>query len=727
MSVLTRASAAEERVELSIGGMHCAGCAATVEAALKRVPGVAGVDVSFAAGLAVVRTLDGKAPVDALAAAVRDAGYSAAAAGATADRAQLRSESLRLTAALALALVTVGASALLHRAGAPAAATRWAGALLAVAAVAGPGRSFVTGAIGSARLRRAGMDLLVAIGANAAAASALLAAAGAIPPEMDHGHAAVWLVAFLRAGKWIEARVRGRALAGLVALLDVLPERARVRTDDGEREVEARALAAGDLLIVLPAERIAADGVVTAGRSTVDESRVTGESEPVAKAAGAEVFAGSINGGGRLEVAVAATGSSSRLGQMAAIVRDALVAKSPAATLAERVAAVFVPSVLLLAALAAVGGALSGAGAATVVARTLATIVISCPCALALATPTAVLAGCGRALRAGILVKDASALEELARVRAVLLDKTGTLTSGRPAVVAVLKMPRGRDAAAVRALASKSGHPMAVAVARHLEAVGAGTAELADLEERAGSGVVGRVDGEEWRLGRPEFAVADARALPESERSLVAAARGGELVGLFEIDDPPRPDAAATVAALRAAGVAVALVTGDRAGPAARVARACSIDEVHAGCSPAQKAELVAERLREGTPTAFVGDGFNDGAALATATVGIAMGGGTGLARAAGRLVLLRERLSDVAEARAIAVATLRVIRQNLFLAAAYNLAAIPWAMGLFARFGAKDPEPAHAGLAMAVSSLAVVLNALRLAPGNWSGRRERG
>jgi Cu+-exporting ATPase len=714
MTVETRASAAERRIELAIRGMHCSACAATVEAALKRVPGVDGAEVSFAAELAVVHVRDGAAPLEALAGAVRAAGYSAAAAGATADRARLRAETRELVVALALAVLTIGAAAWFHGA-------RWTLALLAVAAVAGPGRSFVTGAIAGLRLRRAGMDLLVAIGAGAAAATALLAAAGAIPPTMDHGHAAVWLVAYLRAGKWIEARVRGRASAGLVALLDVLPERARVRAGHGgeERDVEARALAPGDRLVVAPAGRIAADGVVVEGSSTVDESRVTGEAEPVEKGPGAAVFAGSINVGGRLEVEVRATGVSTQLGQMAAIVRDALVAKSPVATLAERVAGVFVPAVLLLAVAAAIGAAAAGAGAATVLARALATVVISCPCALALATPTAVLAGCGRALRSGILVKDAAALEELAHVRTVLFDKTGTLTLGRPAVVAALRMPRGRDAAAVRTLAGASNHPMAAAVARALKEVGAGGAALTEVEEVAGRGVRGRADGEEWRLGRPDFAVADARALPESGRSLVAASRAGELVALFELEDPPRADAAAAVATLRAAGIAVALVTGDRAEPAEGVARACGIDEVHASCSPAQKAELVAERVRSSGPTAFVGDGFNDGAALAKATVGIAMGGGTELARAAGRLVLLRERIGDVAEARAIAVATLRVIRQNLFLAAAYNVVAIPWAMGLFARFGASDLEPAHAGLAMAVSSLAVVLNAARLASRN--------
>jgi Cu+-exporting ATPase len=750
------------RLELAISGMRCAGCSDTVTAALERVPGVEKAEVSYAAGFALVRS-DPRSPppLAALVAAVKAAGYSAAIAGSTAEREAWRADRRAAAVAALLAVVTlvVGSEPVVARLGHRLHA--WAVALLAVGSLLGPGASFLRGAWNQLRVRRGGMDLLVAIGAGAATGSALLAALGLVGHELDHGHAAVWLVAFLRIGKLVESKVRASASSDLLALLDVLPQKARRVATRGdvksEEEVDAASLRVDDLVVVRAAERAAADGVVVDGATSFDESAVTGEPMPVDKRPGDGVSAGSIAVGGRVVVRVTAVGPDSKLGQMAALVRKAMVERAPIASLADRVAAVFVPIVLLLAAATAVGWVVAGAPAATVVARTLATVVISCPCALALATPTALLAGTNVALKRGLLVRDAGVLEALTTVRRVLFDKTGTLTRGRPSVVATLVDRMDDDErTAAAALARASLHPAALAVAeaRSTRTTGGGeSAALVDVEESAGDGVRATWRGRPVRLGKLSFAAPrfDLGALhatsPSSTvRDLTLVAFGvdsGELRALWSLDDELRPTSRAAVAELARRGLAVELVTGDRVEVAQRVGRELGLasDAVHGDCTPAAKAQLVTQRQSGGSPVLFVGDGFNDGAALAAATVGAAIGatngatngaaasrsssdddslarpssGGTDLARAAGRLVLLRGEPVDVVAALDVARATMRVVKQNLVLAALYNVVAIPWAMGLLARFGVTAPEPAAAGLAMAASSLVVVGNAFRL------------
>ncbi len=721
----------ETRLELAVTGMRCAGCSETVGAALKRVPGVESADVSFAAGLALVRGDPGNvAPsIDALVAAVRAAGYDAVPAGATEQRLAWRGE---VKAAGIAAAIAAAAMAVDHF-GEPvdAAVKSWSRSLLALAAIAWPGASFLRGAWQSVKTRHGNMDLLIAVGAGAAALSSLLAAAGLLAPALDQGHAAIWLVAFLRVGKLLEARVRAGASSNLLALLDALPARAVRLVDGVEQECDASDLAPGQRIVVPPSERIAADGFVVAGRSTVDEAAVTGEPVPAEKEPGAAVFAGTVNHGGRLVVEVSAAGGGSRLGQMAALVRRAVLERAPVVSLADRIAARFVPAVLLLAVVTTIGWWLARAPWETVLARALSTVVISCPCALALATPTAVLAGAGAALRRGVLVKDGGVLEALARVRAVLFDKTGTLTRGRLSVSATLvDHVRESEVGEARALAAASRHPAAAAVAAALERRGGKTPKLGDVlgdvltdvVEAPGRGIRARRGDHELKLGRPEFAAATSSSALAGAggATLVAFARDGELKAAWALADELRPGAVAAVFELRRRGLVVELVTGDRSAAAQAVGRELGLDDarIHGDCTPTAKAALVATREHGGTPVLFVGDGFNDGAALAAASVGAAVGGeagGTELAREAGRVTLLRGDPRAVVDALDVGRATVRAIRQNLLLAFAYNVVAIPWAMGLLAPLGFTSPEPAHAGLAMAASSLAVVLNAFRL------------
>ncbi|MSR45761.1 MAG: cation-translocating P-type ATPase [Planctomycetes bacterium] len=726
-----------ESVELAISGMRCAGCADSIAAALRAVPGVVAADVSEVVGLA--RVVGARLDAGTLVAAVAGAGYVAAPSGALAD--QIASRRERRAVLQAAVLAAVAWSGLVTAA--------WGSALLAAAALTGPGRGFLVGAAIALKRWRGTMDLLVAIGATAAALLAVLVAAGWLPVALDHGHAAVALILFLRVGKWLEANVKARTSARLWSLLDVLPARARRCVEGGAiggsaiEEVAASALSVGDTIEARAGERLPADGIVIAGRSSVEVAALTGEPLPVDVAPGAAIAAGALVLQAPLRVRVTAAGGASQLGQMAAVVRKALLDRAPIATLAERVAAWFVPSIVLLAIATALGWWWVGGDAATIVGRALATVVVSCPCALALATPAALVAGTAAALARGIVVKEAGALEALARVRVALLDKTGTLTRG----VLTAEAPRldrtdAMQRELVRALASASRHAAARAVAETLPPSLARDPPpplmpLLAVEEIAGLGVRARHAGHEWRLGRVAFASAPEQAaaaiaapaafaaiaamqLPDAA-SAVAFSCDGDLLAVWTLTDTAKPTARAAISALAAAGLEVGLVTGDRAAAASSLAREVGIapEAVHAECTPATKAALVQEHEARGLPVLFVGDGFNDGAALAVATVGAACGGegATELARAAGRIVLLRGDPQDAAVAVAIGRKTLRIVRQNLVLAVAYNAVALPWAMGLLARFGVTAPEPAHAGLAMAASSLAVVLNALRLAP----------
>lgn len=553
---------------------------------------------------------------------------------------------------------------------------------------------------------------------------------------------AAGVVTILLLGRVIEARSKRRAGASLRTLLDLAPREVTVLQADGdddadadadgagagaarEARVAATALRPGGRFVVRPGERIAADGVVEHGEASIDESMLTGEPAPVDVAPGSTVTAATIVHGGRLVVRATRVGADTRLAQIARLVEDAQLGGSRAQRLADRVAAVFVPIVIAISAGTAAAWLLTGSPVEQAMTAAVAVLVIACPCALGLATPVAVLVGTGRGAERGILITGPEVLDRTADVDTILLDKTGTLTTGRMRLGGVTpSAPHDRDErrAAARALGIAaalergSEHPIARAVVAGAEAAGADHFDVDGFRAHSGLGVTGVVDGVEAAAGRPAFLADLGHRMPrdlaarvaESDASLVMVGWNGEVRALLEVGDDVRDGARDAVAHLREQGLRPAIATGDTARAAERVAQQVGIDEVHAGLTPEGKLAIVRRLQADGRRVAMAGDGVNDAAALAAADLGIAMGGGTDAAASASDLALLRDDPSGIPDAIALARATRATIRGNLFWAFAYNVAAIPLAAAGFL-------NPMIAGAAMAFSSVFVVLNSLRL------------
>lgn len=538
---------------------------------------------------------------------------------------------------------------------------------------------------------------------------------------------AAGVVTIILLGRVIEARSKRRAGASLRTLLDLAPREVTVLDDAADRAAEVRipatALRVGQHFVARPGERIAADGVVVLGEAGVDESMLTGEPAPVDVAPGSIVTAATIAHGGRLVVRATGVGADTRLAQIARLVEDAQVGASRAQRLADRVAAVFVPIVIAIAVATAVTWLVTGSPVDQAMTAAVAVLVIACPCALGLATPVAVLVGTGRGAERGILITGPEVLDRTADVDTILLDKTGTLTTGRMRLGRVTAAASGDPSTAparalgvAAALERGSEHPIARAVVAGADAAGAPRLVVQKFRAHSGLGVTGVVDGRPAAAGRPEFLAGLGLGMPEdlgrraaaSDASLVAVGWDGTVRALLEVGDDVRGGAREAVARLREQGLRPVIATGDAPRASERVAGAVGIDEVHAGLSPEGKLALVRRLQREGRSVAMAGDGVNDAAALAAADLGIAMGGGTDAAASASDLALLRDDPAGIPDAIALARATRSTIRGNLFWAFAYNVAAIPLAAAGFL-------NPMIAGAAMAFSSVFVVLNSLRL------------
>lgn len=749
MSIAEPRAEANGQTVLAVEGMHCAACVRRVERALVGVDGVVGASADFLSGRAILE-LDGEAPQEAaLAAAIERAGYRLRSA-ADDQAAQGPAGAFPWRAALALALGWAMFAAMQ--------ANRW-GELgwdrdllfLAMFVVATPALALTGWPIAAQGLRLRGganMDTLIALGAFAAwSYSAAAAFAGGAFESAGAARevffdTALIIVGFVTLGRWLEERVKRRAASAVAGLLALQPPRARLLRDGVETETETAVdeIAVGDLLVVRPGERIAVDGVVVGGISSVDEASLTGESAPVGKEAGAQVFAGTINLDGALRYEAREVGAGTTLARMAAAVERAQASKAPIQRLADRIAAVFVPAVIAVAALsfalwAAFGpepawtlGLLSG----------VAVLVVACPCALGLATPAAIAAGAGRAAALGVLFRDAEALERAARVDTVVFDKTGTLTTGRHQVVEL--RADGIDEREMLALAaaveSDSEHPLAAAVVEHAQREGVEVGAVAGFRALPGRGALGRVD-------EREVAVGNLRMLRElgiepteepqgsAEATALFVAVDGEAVGAIWTADEVKATSREAVAALRAMGVRVLIVSGDAERVAQAVGEQVGVAELVAEALPEEKAGIVAGLQAEGAVVAMVGDGVNDAPALAQADLGAALRGGADLALDAGGATLMRGDPRAVAQALALARATRRTIAQNLAFAFAYNLLLIPLAAGIgwpiFAAvggvpgglewaFGERGAfEPIVAAIAMMLSSLSVLANALRL------------
>jgi Cu+-exporting ATPase len=712
-------------IQLDVAGMTCASCALSVEKALAALPGVARAAVNLASEVATVVPREGFALPAALA-AVERAGYHATARAdpGASPAPRPRSRELAVTvAAIALSLPLF----VLAMGGFDVPGGAWIEGVLATAVVFGCGAQFF--AVAARKLRHGGanMDTLVAVGSGAAwgYSAYLVAAAGGHPHHLYFETAAL-IVTLILVGRLLEARAKRRAGSAIRALADLRPKRALVLRGTDAVEVDAHAVQVGERVLTRPGERVAVDGVVREGESSVDESLLTGESLPVAKRPGDPVTGGTINGRGALTVEATRVGAATRLAQIIRMVEQAQGSKPPIQRLADRVAGIFVPVVIAIAALTFAAWWLLGGSASAALLPAVAVLVIACPCSLGLATPTAVMVGTGRAAELGLLVRDAASLERAQDVNVMVVDKTGTLTEGRAAVVAV--EPLGSLAAdealaLAAAVERRSEHPLAAAIVAEAARRGLSLPAIDGFASQPGRGVTAQAGGRAIAVGSAalcasegERAAADAAAAKIAERgaSAVLVAVDGRLAAAIGVADPVRPGARAAVAALRALGVRVVMLTGDRLEVARAVGREVGIaeEDVRAGVAPEGKAAEVERLRRDGRVVAMVGDGVNDAPALAAADVGIAIGGGTDVAMESAAMTLMQGDLGGAARAIALSRATMRVIRQNLAWAFVYNLAGIPVAaLGLLASFGG----PMLAAGMMALSSLSVVTNSLRL------------
>ncbi|MGO4327744.1 heavy metal translocating P-type ATPase [Cupriavidus sp. 2TAF22] len=723
-----------QAIDLSISDMTCASCVARVERALKAVPGVVDAQVNLATEQAAVTVLRGAVDAAALAAAVTRAGYGAVPVSSGQPAGAAPGEGfwsgpwpVAISAALSLPLV---APMVLAWFGVHWMLPAWVQWLLATPVQFVFGWRFYKAGWKAVRAGAGNMDLLVALGTSAAYGLSLwLMWRGADGMPHLYFESAAVVITLVRLGKWMETRAKRQTADAIRALAALRPDSAIVRRGGAETTVPLASVQVGDEIVVLPGARVPVDAEVIEGNSHADESMLTGESLPVPKAPGARLTGGAINYEGRLVARTVAVGAETVLARIIRMVEHAQAAKAPIQRMVDRVSAVFVPVVLGIALLTLLGWGVIGGNWETALLDAVAVLVIACPCALGLATPTAIMAGTGAGARAGILIKDAEALEIAHRVTVVAFDKTGTLTVGKPEVVA-LAVPADAGAgaeerllASLAALQAGSEHPLAHAVLAAARARGVTAPVAGAVRALPGMGLTGTVDGAVLQLGSERLRASlgaaagalepRARALQDEGRTVswlidASAQDAPRVLGLVAFGDAIKPGARRAIERLRAAGVRTVMLSGDNQGAAARVAQALGLDEVQAEVLPADKAERVLALKAGGAVVAMVGDGINDAPALAAADVGIAMSTGTDVAMHAAGITLMRGDPVLVADALRISHRTVRKIRENLFWAFFYNVIGIPLAAaGLL--------NPVVAGAAMAFSSVSVVGNALLL------------
>ena len=733
-------SLAAEEISLGIDGMTCASCVRRVEKALIAVPGVLDAQVNLATESARLQVIPGTTRAS-LRQAIADAGYTvradaaepAKADGATPTSAGPSREARHLLFAILLSL-PLAVPMLAMPFGEHWALPGWMQWLLATPVQFWLGARFYRAGWKALKARTGNMDLLVAIGTSAGYG---LSVYHLLFTRLHHGEPPLFfeassiVITLILLGKWLEARAKRQTTEAIRALQALRPQTARVVRDGREHDVAIDDVRVGETVVIRPGERIPVDGEIVEGRSHSDESLISGESLPLPKAPGDRVTGGAVNGEGRLQVRTLAVGAESALAHIIRLVEDAQAKKAPIQRIVDRVSAVFVPVVLVIAALTLAGWGVATGDWTQAVLHAVAVVVIACPCALGLATPTAIMAGTGVAARAGILIKDAEALETTRSLRTVAFDKTGTLTAGRPTLTALTAWSMSDDEAlrVAAALQTGSEHPLARAMLGAAAERGLSVGSAKDIAAVSGRGVEATLDGERWILGNTrwleelhaDLAIgrADATAAAEAGRTVSWLARQGEagwqVFALFAFGDPPRPEAAEAIAALHAQGIRTVMVSGDNRGAALGIAHAVGIgdDDVRAEVLPGGKADVVRSLASEGG-VAMVGDGINDAPALAAADVGIAMGSGTDVAMHAASITLMRPDPRLVADAIDISRRTTRKIHQNLFWAFIYNIVGIPLAAaGLL--------DPVIAGAAMALSSVSVVSNTLLLR--RWAPR----
>ena len=727
---------------LAVTGISCAGCVATVESALSKVPGVTKAHVNFAERTALVH---GQVATSALIHALQAAGYDAqalqdSAAEEERDAAQTAhyQRLVRNTVAagaLAAPLMLAEMAGLLPSLDSALGQGFWIfTGLLTLAVMLYSGGHFFSGAWRQLLHRNANMDTLIALGTGSAWGYSMLVALfpNRVPTLAQHAYfeAAVMIIALINLGAALESRARGKASSAIARLLGLQPQTARIVENGVERDIALQELRVGMQVRVRPGEKIPVDGEVSSGHSTVDESMLTGEALPVRKQVGDAVTGGALNQTGSFIFRATRVGSDTMLAHIIASVRQAQNSKPPLGRLADQVAAVFVPSVLIVAVLTALAWFNFGPEprSSYMLVTTLTVLIIACPCALGLATPISIMVGVGKAAEYGVLIRDGAALQRIGQLTTVVLDKTGTVTSGKPTVTTVIAQPGFSEqqiftwAASVEA---GSEHPLAQAILAAAQERALPLAPLTQFQAVSGAGATGIVDGQRLWVGNQRLLEQQgidvaplhtaAERLAATGHTPVFVALEQQLIGLLAIADPVKPDSAAAIARLHALGIHVVLLTGDHRSTALAVAKQVGISAVHAEVLPTDKAALIASLQAQGAIVGMVGDGINDAPALAQADVGVAMAAGTDIAIASAGLTLVRNSLHGVADAITLSRATVRNIKQNLFGAFIYNSLGIPLAAGVLYPFTGLLLNPMLAGAAMALSSFTVVSNANRL------------
>ncbi len=739
--------------QYNVTGMSCAACSARVEKAVSKVDGVTSCSVNL---LMNSMGVEGTASPESIIAAVEAAGYGAGLKNAPPAAKAAQKEEIndketpkmkkRLAASVVFLAVLMYFS-MGHMVGLPLpsyfvddhAAVGLVELLLTVAIMVINQRFFISGFKGLIN-RAPNMDTLVALGSTAAFAYSVYALFGAIKAQtagdmqtaMSYMHeyyfeSAAMILTLITVGKMLESRSKGKTTDALKGLMELAPKTANIIKDGKEQSVPVERVQKGDIFVVRPGESIPVDGTVIEGTSAVDESALTGESLPVDKQEGSFVSAGTVNRSGFIRCEASRVGEDTTLSQIIKMVADAAATKAPIAKIADKVSAVFVPSVITIAVVTVIGWLIAGRDFGFALARGISVLVISCPCALGLATPVAITVGSGVGARNGILFKTAVSLEEAGKAKTVVLDKTGTVTSGKPVVTDILPAESTSGKKLLEyaySLETKSEHPLAGAVNLKAEESGSTAREVTDFEALPGNGLVAKLDGKELVGGNLGFISERAQvsaqqreaaeSLAEQGKTPLFFAYDGKLLGTVAVADTIKEDGAAAIAELHKMGLEVIMLTGDNQRTADAVGKAAGVDRVIAGVMPDGKEKVVRELSEQGK-TIMVGDGINDAPALTRADTGIAIGAGTDIAIDAADIVLVKSRLGDVPAAIKLSRATLRNIKENLFWAFIYNVIGIPVAAGVFINLFGWQLNPMFAAAAMSLSSFCVVTNALRL------------
>ncbi len=746
---------AREKIVIPVSGMTCAACQGRVQRTLSKLPGVEDASVNLMMGNATVAYDPATTDPDALVETIRSTGYGAELPvpnrtafeeqaardeATSAEFSDLRRKAI-ITGIIGAVAMVISMPAMV---GMNHAASAWILLVLSLAVMSWAGRHFYVRAWSAFRHHAASMDTLVAVGTGAAFIYSVIATVapgfflrGGVQPDV-YFEAVIIIIALILTGNAFEARAKRQTSTALRKLAQLQPKTARIARDAAEVDVPIEEVKAGDTVVVRPGERIPVDGEIVSGSSALDESMLTGESLPVKKTTGDRVIGGTINGTGAFRYRATTLGADSVLAQIVKVMRDAQGSRAPMQALADRVSAVFVPVVMSLAVTTFVGwflivhatGGIAGAASVRAFAAAVAVLIIACPCAMGLAVPTAVMVATGRGAELGVLIKGGEALQRAGDLDTVVLDKTGTITEGKPTVTDLVTAAGAAHSAddvlaLVASVEGSSEHPLADAIVRHAKEKGVVVRPAAQFESLTGRGVTAVVDGRVVLVGNDRLMGeqhvdvaplrADADRMSADAKTAMYVAVDGQLAGVLAVADPVRASSRDAIARLHAMGLHVVMLTGDNQRTADAIAKAAGVDHVVAGVLPEGKVAELRRLQGEGRVVAMVGDGINDGPALVAADVGIAIGTGTDVAVEAADIALMRGDLQGVAQAIQLSRRTMRTMKQNLFWAFVYNVIGIPIAAGvLYPAFGLLL-SPVLASAAMAFSSVSVVSNSLRL------------